>query len=374
MDKRSLGQPVSGSSIPEIVAGLSPIFSGEVSIEVVPASGASRPGRGGMDFHVGLAWKGERFEFAAEAKSGNTPRILEEALRQAQREARETGLLPMVIVPFLGEKRLERLLEEGVSGLDLCGNGIVIVPGRMLLRRSGEPNRYPESRPARFAYRGATSLVPRVFLRRTEYGSVGQIKEEIEAAGASVALSTVSKALARMAEDLIIDRSAKRISLLQPDKLIDQLAESFVAPRAERIERAKVSAPMAELFRLAGDPVPTGERAVRVGGTRLVVSGLSSQYRYAAGLRADAPTLFCNDLSEFRRRAAGVWRPTDRFADMTVIETPDQTPFFDAQRDKDGVIYASPVQSYLELVSGNEKRDREMAVSVRDRILRDIGR
>lgn len=74
----------------------------------------------------------------------------------------------MITGPYLDEKRIDRLAEEDVSALDLSGNGIVIIPGRLLLRRTGEPNRYPESQRTKCAYRGATSLVPRVFLCRSE--------------------------------------------------------------------------------------------------------------------------------------------------------------------------------------------------------------
>ena len=103
-------------------------------------------------------------------------------MRQSRRRAAESGRLPMVIVPFLVEQRIERLEEQGVSGLDLCGNGLIVIPGRLLLRRTRQPNRYPESSPSRFAYRGAISLVPRAFLRGAEYSSVGRVRNEIRAA------------------------------------------------------------------------------------------------------------------------------------------------------------------------------------------------
>ena len=62
-----------------------------------------------------------------------------------------------------GSKRLER---EGVSGLDLCGNGVVTVPGEWLVYRTGKPNLYPQSFPIKNVFRGASSLVARVFLLR----------------------------------------------------------------------------------------------------------------------------------------------------------------------------------------------------------------
>jgi hypothetical protein len=360
---------ISELSISETLAGLGPVFGRQTAVEIRSNDRRATPGRAGADFFVSVAWGTERFEFAVEAKVRSTPRVLDEALRQARRWASESGRLPMVVVPYLGEKRIERLEEEQVSGLDLCGNGLIIVPGRMLLRRTGQPNRYPDSQPARFAYRGATSLVPRIFLRRAVYSAVGQVRDEIERAGGAVVLSTVSKALARMADDLIVDRSEGRISLLQPDKMLDELARSFAAPRPERTAELKTPLPLADFFRRARQ-APAGEFDT----LRLVLSGASSQDRYSGGLRADTLVVYTDDLDELKRRAGDAWKPVDRFANLKVIETRDPTPFLDARPEDGGVAAASPVQAYLELATAGDKRDTEMAGEIRARILRDLAR
>jgi hypothetical protein len=360
---------ISEAAIPELFAALGPTFGSRVRIALSPEARREASDAVMADFRVSVAWDADRWEFAAEAKTRNTPRVLDEALRQSRRWAAASGRLPMVIVPFLGEKRIERLEEEGVSGLDLCGNGLILVPGRLLLRRTGQPNRYPESRPARFAYRGATSLVPRVFLRRPEYQSVGQVRDEIEAAGGSVALSTVSKALARMTDDLIVDRSEGRIALMQPEKLLDVLLENYAAPRPERTAQLKTPLPLEDFFRRAQEFVGSAPKL------QMVLSGASAQDRYAGGLRADVPVVYANNLNELKRRIGDdAWKPVDRFANLTVVETRDPTPFFDARRDDGGALFASPVQAYLELAAGGDKRDTEMAQQVRSRILRDLGR
>ncbi len=353
-------------AIPRLLKEMGSPWGSQVEMEITQAEvQASRRGWGGRcDFFVRVRWQGIEFEFAAEAKARNTPRVLEDALRASRRWASETGRLPMVIVPFLGERRVDRLQEEGVSGLDLCGNGLLVVPGRLLLRRTGQPNRYPESRPARFAYRGSTSLVPRVFLRRPSFRSVGDIKTEIDAAGGSVGLSTVSKALARMTEDLVIDRTADGIELLQPDRLFELLAESFRMPRPERVKRVKLNAPLATVF---------ARSTMNEQRPSLVLSGASSMNRYAAGMRGDNPVLYCQWLDELTARIGDAWVPTERYSDATICETRDPTPFFDTRRDAESaIVYTSPVQTYLELMADGEKRDREIAGQVREIIMRDL--
>lgn len=268
----------------------------------------------------------------------------------------------MVLVPFLSEASLDRLVERGVSALDLSGNGVAMAPGVLYLRRSGQPNRYPESQPLRYAYRGATSVVPRVFLCRRAFESVSAIKAEIESRGGAIALSTVSKALARMTEDIIVQRSAGSIALVQPAALLDRLRESFERP------------PRLATTRLACDDLPELFRRVNAEALppRLVLSGASSQERYTAGRRSDTPLAWCRDLAKVRANAGSLWRESERFVDLEVVQAKDGTPFFDTRRDSSGIAFASTVQAYLELATG-DKRDQEAATEIRQSILTSIG-
>ena len=214
----------------------------------------------------------------------------------------------------------------------------------------------------KYAYRGATSVVPRVFLCQPEFKSVSAIKDAIAARGGSVALSTVSKALARMVEDVLVERSDSRLALVQPESLLDRLRDDFRPPPERATIRVKIAGPMAALFKPANDSPKR---------PRLVLSGASSQARYSAGMRSDELIAYCERLSELRERVGDQWEETERFADLTVVETSDRTPFFDARTDKSGLLYASPIQSYLELAAG-DKREQEMASEIRKVILREV--
>jgi hypothetical protein len=61
---------------------------------------------------------------------------------------------------------------------------------------------------------------------------------------------------------------------------------------------------------------------------------------------------------------------SDRFPNLELIETEDETVYFDA-RQEDNFWWASPVQVYLELMTG-DKRDQETAEQVRSFLLRDL--
>src|SRR5712691_9629246 len=161
-------------------------------------------GKKSADLVLTLEWENQRRKFVVECKAQSAPSYLVGAIEQVRAYSMAMpNLLPMVIVPYLGPKSLERLIAAGVSGLDLCGNGVVNVPGEWFVFRTGEKNRFPTSLPIKNVYRGASSIVARVFLSRPNYKSVNEVRNEILKRKGDVSLSTVSKVLKALKEDLI---------------------------------------------------------------------------------------------------------------------------------------------------------------------------
>lgn len=144
--------------------------------------------------------------------------------------------------------------------------------------------------------------------------------------------------------------------LLQPDSLLEKLRDNFQIPRSQREVRVKVRGRLSILFKRAGRDQ---------GRPRLVLSGVSSQDRYDSGIRSDDLRAYCAHLRDVSKRVGESWEESERFADLTVVETGDRTPFFDTRRARDSVAHASPVQAHLELATG-DKRDQEMANQIRE--------
>lgn len=126
-----------GYSIPPLLLRLKKVLA--------PASAA--------DAILEATWDSQKFEFIAEFKSRSRPLVFEEAVRQAEAAAAETSSYPMVVLPFISSNQLDQLVERNVSGVDLSGNGVITIPNRMLVYRSGMKNQYPESAPTKYAYR-----------------------------------------------------------------------------------------------------------------------------------------------------------------------------------------------------------------------------
>jgi hypothetical protein len=323
---------------------------------------AIEPKGAAIDMIVEAAWKGQQAVFAVESKAYSTPRMLRDAAAQAKAYAQRENLEPMVVVPFLSDERLEELEREGISGIDLCGNGVVVVPGKFAVYRTGATNQFRSSAPIKNIYQKTSSIVGRVFLARPRYGGVMEIQSEINRRSLSpISLATVSKVLKSLEGDLIVSRGDAGISLIQPDKLLEKLATNFISKSKRPAIRTKVPTEGKELF----DVVLKTADDLKL---PLVATGLGSVSQYGVMQRGSVLSVYCTKPETLAKKVGGI--STNRFPNLEIFEADESSFYFDARPDS-GFRWASPVQVYLELMAG-DKRDRETAEQVRNFILNDV--
>ncbi len=327
-----------------------------LSLETAQSERLCLPGgRCTADAVVSVSQGSREYQFAAEIRSQSTPRTFESAVARIRSCVEgQPGLYPMIVAPYLSREQLLELERRGVSGLDLCGNGIVTVPGELLVFRDGAPNRFRSSAPIKNVYRGMSSLVGRALLACPGYPSVGAVRETIRQRGADLALSTVSKVLKVMEEDLLIERQPGRLRLNQPERLLDRLATAYAPPSVARLLRGKVPLEGEALIRALS------ERS-RTSGLCWTLTGLSSAGAYSTLEPGRCLSLYTPHADALLESV-----PLDessRFPNLEVLEVTEGWAYFDV-RERDGCRWASPVQSYLELSRG-DKRDREAAAQVR---------
>lgn len=315
------------------------------------------------DARVELALPGEPigFRFAVEIKGRATPQTVQLAMMQA-RAAAQAGEWPMIQVPFLSPDRLEDLEREGVSGVDLCGNGVVVVPGRLWVVRSGAPNRYRDSRPLSNPYRGRSAMVARMLLQRSRWESLSELAAAIQAAGAGLSLPQASKAVRAMAEDLIVFKSAGAITLREPLRLLDKLGAAWRMPpmRARQALRLPASTDWARV--LSSNPP-----------LRWAITGESSVTRYAMFSQGGPRRVAVSNLPLAMTLLGGTPEPVPNFADVELMETDEPGFFFGNETDEKGIRWASRVQTWLELQSG-DARQQDAARDLRDRIVNELQR
>lgn len=364
-EKEILTRLARGYAFPPLTVRLLPNSQKARSRKVVNADGILAVTRGR-----------KTIRYFAEIKAGSSPRIFTEALERLEVKRRREKLPPLLVVPYLSESQLQELDRRQISGIDLCGNGIVTSQDGLFVYRSGAENKFPASAPTKYAYRGATSLVPRVFLCRPSFSTLGDISQEIERRGGKVATSTISKAIQRLESDVIVDRAEQGYLLRQADTLLEKLAESYTSPRVvasvslrfKRIATTQRSGDtltekLDRLVSITASPTPTCP-------AKLALSGTSSLSNYAVAGRSEQIVLYTSDLPRTLDRWADQVEQTDRFPDIELKETDDPTVYFDL-RSNQGLSWASPVQVFLECMAG-EKRDRDAAGQVRELILREL--
>jgi hypothetical protein len=350
-------------------------------LETEPREGARDAA---FDLFVEASWRERKAEFAVEMKPLWTPKVFRNGINMLKSSSFPEGYRPMLILPFLNEQQLQELEREGISGVDLCGNGVVTVPDLFSVFRTGVDNRFSSSAPIKNIYRKNTSLVARVFLARPGYNSVGEILSEISRRNellkdwdkSPMSLSTVSKSLKVLGEDLIvrmisgttqieggvlIENSRIIRNLSQPEKLMEKLVENYAPPKITKRVKLKVAAGTETIQEL----LMKKSKELKL---PIMATGLSSVSQYAVMQRGDLLSVYCPSLEKLLERLPG--NQSDRFPDLELIETEDKTVYFDA-RFKNDFWWASPVQTYLELMAG-DKRDQETAEQVRDLLLRDI--
>jgi hypothetical protein len=311
-------------------------------------------GEKSADLVLALEWQNQRRRFVVEFKGQSAPSYLAGAIEQVRAyAAAKPDLLPLVIVPYLGPGSLERLIAAGVSGLDLCGNGVINIPGEWFVFRTGEKNRFPSSLPIKNIYRGASSIVARVFLLRPNYRSVNEIRNEILRRKGDLSLSTVSKVLKALQEDLIISRNDE-IRILQPERLLEQLQNSYRRPKTKPRLQGKIN-DQGEFLRRAAQVAEFNKASItRRSPTPYVVLPSSSEI----------DSFYVSSVAPFLKEFE--FEETSRFPNVEFLETDDPTVYFDRRGTSPPII--SPVEAYLELSNGG-KREQEAAAPLRTNLL-----
>jgi len=322
-----------------------------------------------IDAYIEAKWKRKSARFAVECKALSTPKFFQNSINFLKSLPLPQNYFPMLFMPFLSERQLKELEREGISGIDLCGNCVVVYPGTFSVFRSGGKNRFPSSALIKNIYRKNSSMVGRGFFVYSAFQTVQDIRATINQRNLLVkrwnkkpmSLSTVSKVLKTMVEDLIITRN-ETIRLLQPDKLLEKLRENYNPPVVKERIRLKIPENNTSILKLLSEQSQQLELP-------LIASGTSSVTRYTVMQRGDLLTVYCPKVEMLLERLPG--SQSNRFPNLELLETEDEPVYFDA-RQEDGFWWASPLQVYMELMAG-DKRDQETAEQLKALILNDAG-
>lgn len=281
-------------------------------------------------------------------------RIGEKTAGNGKKKSVGKSLFPIIIAPYLSEQTLNRLAEAEISGIDLSGNGIVVIPGKLFVYRAGAKNKFLSNAPIKNVFRGTSSLVARVFFNKPEYKNVGEILNEITTRGGKTTLPTVSKVIKTLEEELIISKG-ERIKLLDAKKLLDLLMKNYRPPVVGRTLNIKC----ADLT-LALKQISANARRKNL----LFAWEYPARYTVMPSDQS-AMKIYAESIDELLE---GVdFAETSRFPDLKLLETDEPTIYFDRRKDSDTYLL-SPLQTYL-LLATEGKREKEAAYFMINRLI-----
>lgn len=320
-----------------------------------------------VDAFLRIEFDGHEETFSANYKARWDRRSFEAALTASARSANAPSsgkLRPLVILPYLSEEHLTELARRSVSGLDLCGNGVISVPGRWFVQRSGQPNRFRIEQELRNPYKASASLVARTLLRQPAFRKLDDLHAEITRRGGQMSLALVSRAIKRLEEEVIVQSApGTRVRLVQPDRLLDRLAAQPEPGRSSHIWRGRIALPTAEFL-------PRLFSAAAIYGVRVAMTGIGSAAHHAALNMEDVAHIYAADTDILLKNLPV--KSDDRFANLEIRVPHSKSVYFDTEQDERGVIWASPVQSYLEMVHSTDARLHEGAEAIRAALLNRV--
>jgi hypothetical protein len=361
--------PARSSTKNEFLRALS---SGELSFKPLQLESSASGAVTALGFDGVLSARQEQpalgFEFGFRCTGGWTRLSLQQLLRDGKVLRESSGLLPLLVTPYLSDRHIDELAESGLSGLDLSGNGILQAAPALLVRRSGAKSKHKVRAAPTYVYRSwkITTLVPRVFASERWFPAVQAVQDacrarmmRIGSASPPLTLSTVSKALSQLAADLAIARKGRELRLLHLDRILDGLVRGYKPPVTSSGFLGRTAMARDQVWNILRGMSPE---------IRAISTGRASASRYTDLAGTERLQLYVSDASKVA--AALQAKPTEAFPNLELIETDEEAVYFDARTDAEGT-WSSPVQSYLELERGGA-REVEMARQLRAGLLQRL--
>ncbi|MBU2493330.1 MAG: hypothetical protein KJ571_11950 [Bacteroidetes bacterium] len=317
--------------------------------------------KGKVDGLIQLNYLDKKLILIIEIKNRTAPQIVKKGVESLKtwRDIKEfKEYIPTIVVPYLSDSVIDILKPNKISGLDLNGNYFIISDDIIAIRLD-KKNKYKENVPIKDIYGRNSSLVGKFLLRENKrYLKVSDIYNSIQELGGDIALSTVSKVLTALQEQLIISKGKDGIRLIQPDKLLSNLRMNYSNPGVYKTLRVRLPESMIEAKELLnkyflGNWIWAGE---------------TSATRYASTTSTNEFTVYCKGVDipeEFMLKYIDI-----RYYNCTFLLLPksEEYVFFDSQEE-----YASRLQTYLEL-SQLDKREKEIAQDIEKDILNGFSR
>ncbi|HUU18731.1 MAG TPA: hypothetical protein VMW72_16395 [Sedimentisphaerales bacterium] len=309
---------------------------------------------------------GPSFEALVEIAPVPTPKNVLEKSRQLadyMSKSNKPNIIPVVIAPYIGKRQGQILADKGISWMDISGNMSIRVSNQIYIERTGQRNRFPDTAPIKKIFQGTSSLVSRALLLKPEgFSSLYEVVDFINERNANITLSTVSKVLKSLEEELLINRSGPLISVTNIEKLLTRLTEGYInSTERKKRKTYKFAAESSQklffsFYERQIDYVACGFYAAQIKGLAVT----------------DQITIFVTDIEQVKKAS---WNncikitPDAEFGNVSITEVKDPGVWFNVplpMYNRDVVV--DDIELYLEMMV-DTPRGPKIAEQLKRRIL-----
>lgn len=309
-----------------------------------------------------------------EAKRTGQPRDARDAANQLLRWAQQyPNSVPIFVAPYISPDAAVILTRDGINYIDLAGN-CRLVFDRVYIRRQDWPNKFAKRRDLRSLYSPKAERVLRILL--LEPKRPRKVQALAKTAGVSLGQASNVK---RLLEDREWVRRVTGdgagswdgsgdgagpgpgggIMLAQPSKLLDEWARNYRFDRNTIRDFYSLDSPAQVESKLA--------TACSAGGADYALTGFSAAARMAPMVRYQRVTAYVTGNVDDVAARLGL-KAVASGANVSLIEPYDGGVLV-GSREVDGIRIASPVQTYLDLLSF-KGRGEEAAQAVLEQAIR----
>lgn len=308
----------------------------------------------GLDFVVDVG----EYKFFVKCKSSSTRALLYPAVVQLK-EFRETSgqdVVPLLVVPYMGDTGRQFCDRHGIAWVDLSGNAHIKSSG-VLIHIEGRPNRFKKAGRPPNIFAPKSSRITRQFLIEP-YRSFTQ-RELSQATGLDEGYT--SRIIRRLEDSrLIVRESQGSLRPYDPDQLLDAWHEAYDFSK-HHIIKGHIAARSGDelLHRIAAI---LNQNGITYAFTGLAGAWLYTHFaifRIATFYLKEPPTKKNLDALHFRK---------DEIGANTWLVIPNDEGVFQGVAECEGIVCVHPVQIYLDL-KGHPERSKEAASRLRQECL-----
>lgn len=316
-----------------------------------------------MDFHHG----DRHYTMIVEVKRQSQPRYVRNAIYQLRNYVthfdqsvhhnRYGALIPMLIAPYLSLESRTICDKHNVAYLDLYGNAHLTFDAVHIDRAVAEKPK-SESRSLRSIFSPKAAQILRLMLRDPSYA--WRVTELAEQAGVSLGhVSNVRKALL---DREWVEEHDDGVILAKPEVLLEAWRSNYRSPAGDSI-KGYTHLHGSELQERLRGCLNANDYAPKA-----VLSHHSAANWIAPFGRVQTHKFYADDEGAERLSQVLHISPAGKGANVTIRVPRDQGVIRDAIEPVDGIYCTSPVQTYLDLWSGNG-RDKEAATFLKEEAL-----